>query len=98
MPGELVDQSAVPRDRTRKSFLARDLLRIEPCEFLLQVAAQRRINSRVQFDQGLDFRWSYENWAAIKAESTFQCYPRNSSECPWLVARGVRTHRLQDSG
>jgi hypothetical protein len=36
--------------------LARDLLRIEPCEFLLQVAAPRRIDSRIQSDQGLDFR------------------------------------------
>jgi len=34
----------------RKSFLARDLLRISPCEFLLQVAAPRWIDSRVQSD------------------------------------------------
>jgi hypothetical protein len=35
---------------------ARKLLRIRCCEFLFQVGAPRRINSRVQSDQGLDFR------------------------------------------
>jgi hypothetical protein len=40
----------------RICILARNLLRIMPGEFLLQVAAPRWINSRVQSDEGLDFR------------------------------------------
>jgi hypothetical protein len=40
---------------SHECILARNLPRIRLCEFLLQVAAQRRINSRIQSDQGLDF-------------------------------------------